>query len=50
MGIFYKNLKKNYLNLKLNYLNLLTKHLLVINYSSNIILKKKKFKLLAKKL
>lgn len=50
MGIFYKNLKINYLSLKINYLSLLKKHLLKINYSANVILKKKNFKLLAKKL
>jgi hypothetical protein len=43
MSMFFKNLK-------INYLNLLKKHLIKINYSTNIILKKKKFKLLLKKL
>lgn len=43
MSIFYKNLK-------INYLNLLKKHIIRINYSTNIILKKKNYKNLLKKI
>ena len=38
-----------YKNLKINYFNLLKKHLLIINYSKNIILKKKKYNIIIKK-
>ncbi len=48
--MFYKNLKINYSEDKITFLNLLKKHLVKINYSKNIILKKKNFKLLMKKL
>jgi len=43
MSIFYKNLK-------INYLNLLKKHIIRINYSTNVILKKKNYKNLLKKI